>query len=96
MEGRGEVYKVSHSLLCLPASHVTHYHFKACSEASLSMVPSTHSTGARNLCSRLLLLIDYQYLVSSCASEISYFPSLESALLTVMFPEPRGCSETMR
>lgn len=89
MKGRGEVYK-GHPHTILPASHITHYHFKARSEVLLSVVSSTHSTGACNLCSRVLLFIDYRSLISSCASEISYFSSLESALLTAMFPEPRG------
>lgn len=55
------------------------------------MVSSAHSTGACNFCFRLLLFIDYWYLISSCALEIGYSSSLESALLIVMFPEPRGC-----
>lgn len=88
----GEVYKGNpHTILCLPASHVTHYHFKAHSEALLSLVSSTHTTGPCNLCPGVLLFIDYRSLVSSCVSEIGYFSSLESALLTAMFPEPRGC-----
>lgn len=81
--------------LSLPASFLCHSTTtlkpaqKRYSVWSLSPTPPEHPTSAPG--SFWLSTIDYWYLISSCDLEIGYSSSLESALPTTMFPEPRGC-----